>query len=61
MPDLLQPISVIPHTLSGKRIEVPVKRILQGTPVDDAVARGALTDTSGLAEFEAFRDTLSSP
>ena len=58
VPDVLHRISVIPRTLSGKRIEVPVKRILQGTPVGRAVARGALTDTAALAEFEAFRDTL---
>ena len=58
VPDVLHQITVIPRTLSGKRIEVPVKRILQGTPVDQAVARGALTDTSALTEFETFRDAL---
>ena len=35
------------------------KRILRGTPTDRAVARGALTDPTGLAAFEKFaRDRL---
>jgi acetoacetyl-CoA synthetase len=28
--------------LTGKKLEVPVKRILQGTPVRDAAAAGAI-------------------
>lgn len=51
VPDVLAQISVMPRTLSGKRIEVPVKRILQGRPVDEAVARGALTNPEGIDEF----------
>jgi acetoacetyl-CoA synthetase len=54
VPDVVHQVPVIPHTLSGKRIEVPVKRILQGTPTDEAVARGALTAPEGLAAFEQF-------
>ena len=46
----------MPRTLSGKRIEVPVKRILQGVPPEKAVALGALTSTDAIAEFERFRD-----
>jgi acetoacetyl-CoA synthetase len=55
VPDEIHQVHVIPHTLSGKRIEVPVKRILQGVPTEQAVARGALTAPEGLAEFERFR------
>lgn len=53
-PDLIHQVRVLPRTLSGKRIEVPAKKILQGTPTDQAVARGALTDPEGLAELEEF-------
>jgi acetoacetyl-CoA synthetase len=55
VPDAVHQVRVIPHTLSGKRIEVPVKRILQGVPTGEAVSRGALTAPEGLAEFERFR------
>jgi acetoacetyl-CoA synthetase len=58
VPDVVHQVSALPHTLSGKRIEVPVKKILQGVPTDRAVARGALTAPQALAEFEAFRSTL---
>lgn len=58
VPDLIHQVSALPHTLSGKRLEVPVKKILRGVPTDEAVARGALTAPDALAEFEEFRDRL---
>jgi acetoacetyl-CoA synthetase len=58
VPDLLHQVTAIPHTLSGKRLEVPVKKILRGEPTDRAVARGALTDAEHLHEFEEFRERL---
>jgi acetoacetyl-CoA synthetase len=59
VPDEIHQVSALPHTLSGKRIEVPVKKILRGVPTDQAVARGALSDPEALAEFEQFRARLS--
>ncbi|HWU32834.1 MAG TPA: AMP-binding protein, partial [Marmoricola sp.] len=58
VPDRIEAVSVMPRTLSGKRIEVPVKRILQGMPPEKAVALGALTSTAAIPEFEALRLTL---
>jgi acetoacetyl-CoA synthetase len=58
VPDVIHQVSALPRTLSGKRIEVPAKKILQGVPTDEAVARGALTAPHALAELEAFRSTL---
>ena len=58
VPDLIHQLTALPRTLSGKRIEVPAKKILQGTPTDQAVARGALTTPHALTELEHFRDTL---
>ncbi len=59
VPDVVHQVSALPHTLSGKRIEVPAKKILRGVPTDEAVARGALTAPSALAELEEFRDRLA--
>ncbi len=42
----------MPRTLSGKKLEVPVKRILTGTPVESAAAKGALANPESLTEFE---------
>ena len=51
VPDRIEAVPAIPRTLSGKKLEIPVKRILQGTPPDQAVARGALADPAALAPF----------
>jgi acetoacetyl-CoA synthetase len=59
VPDVLEQVTALPRTLSGKRIEVPAKKILQGVPVASAVARGALTDPEGLDELVALAGTLA--
>jgi acetoacetyl-CoA synthetase len=41
----------VPRTLSGKKLEVPVKRILTGTPLAQAAAEGALANPESLAPF----------
>ncbi len=55
VPDRIEDVPAIPRTLSGKKLEVPVKRILQGTPPDEAAARGALADPAALDAFVALR------
>jgi acetoacetyl-CoA synthetase len=52
VPDEIHQIRAVPRTLSGKKLEVPVKKILTGTPVDAAAARGALADPESLLAFE---------
>jgi acetoacetyl-CoA synthetase len=52
VPDEIHPVRAVPRTLSGKKLEVPVKRILSGTPVDAAAAKGALANPESLAAFE---------
>jgi acetoacetyl-CoA synthetase len=53
-PDQVIEVPAIPRTLSGKKLEVPVKRILTGTPADQAASTGALADPGALAPFEAL-------
>ncbi|MFI9204240.1 acetoacetate--CoA ligase [Streptomyces sp. NPDC053048] len=52
VPDEVIEVPAIPHTLTGKRIEVPVKRLLQGTPLDKAVNPGSVDDAGLLAFYE---------
>jgi acetoacetyl-CoA synthetase len=54
VPDEMHAVPAIPRTLSGKKLEVPVKRILTGTPVDTAASRGALANPDSLDAFEAL-------
>ena len=49
VPDRIIGVPELPHTINGKRIEVPVRRILLGTPVEQAVAASALDRPDGLA------------
>jgi acetoacetyl-CoA synthetase len=53
VPDEIVAVPAIPRTLSGKKLEVPVKRILTGTPPDIAASRGSLADPSALDAFVA--------
>jgi acetoacetyl-CoA synthetase len=41
----------VPRTLSGKVLELPVKRILMGTPVEQAAARDSLVNPGALDAF----------
>ncbi|GLF96480.1 acetoacetate--CoA ligase [Streptomyces yaizuensis] len=50
VPDDIIEIPAVPHTLTGKRLEVPVKRLLQGTPLTKAVNPGSV-DNAGLLSF----------
>jgi acetoacetyl-CoA synthetase len=52
VPDEIHRVRAVPRTLSGKKLEVPVKRILTGTPVESAAARGALVNPESLTAFE---------
>ncbi|MFB9464083.1 acetoacetate--CoA ligase [Streptomyces cinereospinus] len=52
IPDEIIEVPGIPHTLTGKRIEVPVKRLLQGTPLQEAVNPGSIDNLDLLAFYE---------
>ncbi|HEY8544566.1 MAG TPA: acetoacetate--CoA ligase [Acidimicrobiales bacterium] len=54
VPDELHAVPGIPRTLSGKKLEVPVKRILTGTPPDEAASRGSLANPETLDAFAPF-------
>ena len=41
----------IPRTHSGKKLEVPVKRILLGAPPEQVASRGSLADPDALDAF----------
>lgn len=52
VPDEIHAVRAVPRTLSAKKLEVPVKRILTGTPVESAAAKGALVNPESLLAFE---------
>jgi len=48
VPDEIHAIAEVPRTLSGKKLEVPVKRILAGVPAEKAVSEGALANPDAI-------------
>lgn len=58
VPDTAAEVSVLPRTLSGKKLEVPIKKILLGGDPNEVVAAGALTNAHALDEIAALRSTL---
>jgi acetoacetyl-CoA synthetase len=52
VPDRIEAAPGVPRTLSGKKLEVPVKRILAGTPADVAASSGSLANPEALEWFE---------
>jgi acetoacetyl-CoA synthetase len=51
VPDEVFSIAEVPRTLSGKVLEVPVKRILMGTPAEKAASRDSLANPAALDYF----------
>jgi acetoacetyl-CoA synthetase len=51
VPDEITQIAEVPRTLSGKVLEVPVKRILMGTPPEQAASRESLANPEALDFF----------
>jgi acetoacetyl-CoA synthetase len=51
VPDEIRQIAEVPRTLSGKVLEVPVKRILTGTSPDEAASRESLANPAALDYF----------
>jgi acetoacetyl-CoA synthetase len=61
VPNEVLQIAQVPRTLSGKVLEVPVKRILMGTPASEAASVESLADPSSLDYFvELARERASS-
>ncbi|WP_033329173.1 acetoacetate--CoA ligase [Streptomyces yerevanensis] len=51
VPDEILAVPGIPHTRTGKKLEVPVKRLLQGAPADQVVDPAAVDSPDLLAYF----------
>jgi acetoacetyl-CoA synthetase len=58
VPDEIVEAPAVPHTLTGKRLEVPIKKLMRGTPLEKAANIAAVDDPDALrwyADFAADR------
>jgi acetoacetyl-CoA synthetase len=53
-PDDVIAVPAIPRTLSGKKLEIPVKRILQGAEPDAVLSRGSLANPAAIDAYVAL-------
>jgi acetoacetyl-CoA synthetase len=61
VPDVIIAVPDIPVTLTGKKMEVPVRRILSGVPAGQAANRDAMANPASLDAFAAYARTLAEP
>jgi acetoacetyl-CoA synthetase len=57
VPDRIYQVKAIPYTLTGKKMEVPVRRILMGVPVEKAANRAAMSNVESLDYFIDYART----
>ena len=57
VPDTIYQVPEIPYTISGKRMEVPVRRILSGYPLAKAANRDAMANPTSLDFFIDYART----
>jgi acetoacetyl-CoA synthetase len=48
VPDEIRAVSDLPRTLSGKKLEVPIRRLLAGVPEERALKRGTLANPESI-------------
>jgi acetoacetyl-CoA synthetase len=51
VPDAVLAVAGVPKTLTGKKLEVPVRRILEGAPAADVTSTGTLANPESIADF----------
>lgn len=59
LPDAIFEIAEVPRTLNGKKMEVPIKKILLGQPVEKAVSQGSMANPAALDAFTALARRLA--
>jgi acetoacetyl-CoA synthetase len=57
VPDRIVQLPEIPVTLTGKKLEVPVRKILRGVPADEAANRNAMANPDSLDFFVQYATT----
>jgi acetoacetyl-CoA synthetase len=54
VPNAIFAVPAIPRTLSGKKMELPVKKLLLGMPIEKIANRDAMSNPDSLDYFVAF-------
>ena len=58
VPDEIVAIPSVPRTLSGKKLEVPVKKLFMGVPVEKAISTDAMSNPQSIQYFIEFANKV---
>jgi acetoacetyl-CoA synthetase len=58
VPDEIHAVPQIPYTLTGKKMEVPVRKLLMGLPLEKAASRDAMMNPAAIDAFVRFAADL---
>lgn len=56
VPDEIIAVPTIPYTLTNKKMEVPIRKLLLGESIEKAVSQGAMRDPSAILWFAEFAE-----
>ena len=56
VPDVIHAVEAIPYTLTGKKLEVPVRKILMGWPLAKAASRDAMANPAAIDWYVQFAE-----
>src|SRR5436309_10221464 len=59
VPDEVIAVPAVPRTLSGKKLEVPVKKLFMGAPVEKAISADAMSNPESIEYFFRFADKVN--
>jgi acetoacetyl-CoA synthetase len=59
VPNAIYPVDEIPRTLTGKKMEVPVRKLLLGAPAEKVASPDAMANPKSMAFFQRLADELS--
>jgi acetoacetyl-CoA synthetase len=59
VPDEILQVPEIPRTLSGKKLEVPVKKLFLGVPVEKAASKDALSNPQSIQYFVDYANAFN--
>ncbi|MFP5307187.1 MAG: acetoacetate--CoA ligase, partial [Gammaproteobacteria bacterium] len=54
VPDRIYAVEQVPYTLTGKKMEVPVRKLLMGMPLEKAASRYAMMNPVAIDYFVKF-------
>ena len=58
VPDQICNVPEIPYTISGKKVEIPIKRLLQGEKLQDVISLDALKNPNAIDWFLKFSSPI---